>query len=70
MIDGTSALQLNTSADPVLIKDQPCDAVWTPKQHYMIVQKLLAYGCKYIKGRDEYTLLKEIVVSFHPYAVQ
>lgn len=63
MIDGTSALQLNTSAAPVLITDQPCDAVWTPEQHYMIVQKLLTYGCKYIKGRDEYTLLKEIVVS-------
>ena len=66
MIDGTSALQLNTSAAPVLITDQPCDAVWTPEQHYMIVQKLLEYGCKYIKDRDEYTLLKEIVVSGSP----
>ena len=63
MIDGTSALQMNTCAAPALIKDQPFDSVWTPKQHYMIVQKLLEYGCKYIKGRDEYTLLKEIVVS-------
>ncbi len=63
MIDGTSALQLNTSAAPVLIKDQSCDVVWTPEQHYTIVQKLLTYECEYIKGRDEYTLLKEIVVS-------
>ena len=63
MIDGTSALQLNTSVAPVLIKDQPLDVIWTPEQHYTIVQKLLAYGCEYIKGRDEYTLLKEIVVS-------
>ena len=63
MIDGTSALQMNTSAAPAFIKDQPFDAVWTPKQHYMIVQKLMEYGCEYIKGRDEYTLLKEIVVS-------
>ena len=63
MIDGTSALQLNTSVTPALIKDQPCDAVWSSEQHYMIVQKLLEYGCEYIKGRDEYTLMKEIVVS-------
>ena len=63
MINGTSALQLNTPVAPFLIKDQSCDVIWTAKQHYMIVQKLLKYGCEYIKGRDEYTLLKEIVVS-------
>ena len=63
MIDGTSALQLNTPIAPFLIKDQSCDVIWTAEQHYMIVQKLLKYGCEYIKGRDEYTLLKEIVVS-------
>ena len=63
MINGTSALQLNTPVAPFLIKDQSCDVIWTAEQHYMIVQKLLKYGCEYIKGRDEYTLLKEIVVS-------
>ena len=45
MIDGTSALQLNTPVAPFLIKDQSCDVIWTAEQHYMIVQKLLKYGC-------------------------
>ena len=61
MINGTSALQQNSLVEPILIKDQLFDVVWTLDQHNKIVQKLLSYGCEYIKGREEYTLLKEVV---------
>lgn len=37
------------------------DIIWNFNQHSFIVQELLNYGCKYINGRDEYTLLKEVV---------
>ncbi len=37
------------------------DIVWTREQHYEIVKSLLKFGCTYVKGREEYTLLKEIV---------
>ena len=39
----------------------PDDKPWTLEQHNDIVQRLLDYGCEYIKGRDEYTLLKEVI---------
>jgi len=39
------------------------DAVWTMDQHNMIVERLIKHGCEYLKGREEYTLLKEVVVS-------
>ncbi len=35
--------------------------IWTFDQHTEIVRALQNYGCEYLKGRDEYTLLKEIV---------
>ena len=63
MIDGTSALQLHTLPCPVLTKNQPSEEIWTAQQHYTIVQKLLKYRCAYVRGRDEYTLLKEFAVS-------
>lgn len=37
------------------------DIIWSFNQHSLIIQELLNYDCKYIKGRDEYTLLKEVV---------
>ncbi|MCR5776273.1 MAG: hypothetical protein K6G84_02520 [Lachnospiraceae bacterium] len=61
MINGTSALQVDT--DALTVYEPKFDAIWTTDQHYAIVQKLINYGCEYIKGRDEYTLLKEVVVS-------
>ncbi|MCR5775809.1 MAG: hypothetical protein K6G84_00115 [Lachnospiraceae bacterium] len=61
MINGTSALQLDTDIFPAY--KSKFDAIWTTDQHYEIVQKLINYGCEYIKGREEYTLLKELMVS-------
>ena len=59
MTDGTSALQLQnqTSADVHLLPI----TVWSIDQHSEIVSALQAYGCEYLKSRDEYTLLKEVV---------
>ena len=37
------------------------DDGWTFDQYSAIVQALQAYGCEYLKGREEYTLLKEVV---------
>ena len=36
--------------------------IWTQEQHYLIVQTLMNYGCEYVKGREEYTLLKQILI--------
>ena len=61
MVDGTSALKLNPIA--TIVKSEPIDVVWTLDQHSEIIRKLQAYGCEYLKGREEYTLLKEVMVS-------
>ncbi len=61
MIDGTSALQLESYAHHNPHRTPITQ--WTLDQHFEIIQALLTYGCKYLKGREEYTLLKEIVVS-------
>lgn len=58
MIDGTSALQLNQKSADVHVLPI---TVWSMNQHSEIVSALQAYGCEYLKGRDEYTLLKEVV---------
>ena len=39
------------------------DIEWTFDQHSGIVSALQRHGCVYLKGREEYTLLKEEVVS-------
>lgn len=36
---------------------------WTAEEYELIVQELLSYGCIYLKGREEYTLFKEILTS-------
>lgn len=36
--------------------------LWTNDEYYDIVDKLKDYGCMYIKGREEYILLKEEVI--------
>lgn len=57
MINGTSALQLDTDIFPAY--KPKFDAIWTTDQHYEIVQKLINYGCEYIKDREEYTLERQ-----------
>lgn len=34
---------------------------WTLDQHTAIVEELIKHGCTYIKGRDEYSLLKQVI---------
>ena len=37
------------------------DIDWSFEQHTSIVRALTQHGCQYLKGRNEYTLLKEVV---------
>ena len=64
MFQGSLALK-KTPGYPAYISGEGNygDIVWTREQHYEIVKSLLKIGCTYVKGREEYTLLKEIVVS-------
>ena len=62
MFEGTSALQPNIANAPFPAGDYYQDAEWTLDQHSYIAQALQQYGCSYLKGRDEYTLLKEVVL--------
>ena len=49
-------------AGQVLLPEaRPRILIWTQEQHYLIVQTLLNYGCEYVKGREEYTLLKQVL---------
>lgn len=59
IIDGTSALPLQSQIKSS-IQVMPI-TVWSLEQHSSIIEALLRYGCEYIKGRNEYTLLKEVV---------
>ena len=54
MIDRTSALQISPDIVPAAL-------IWTQEQHFQIVQTLINFGCEYVKGREEYTLLKQIL---------
>lgn len=62
MIDGNLALKIEPASMPVLIHENHLlDVVWTQDDHSAIVQTLQQHGCQYLKGREEYTLLKEVV---------
>lgn len=61
MIVGTSALPLQNIEQPNNLELPITE--WSFEQHIEIVEALKRYGCEYLKGRDEYTLLKEVVVS-------
>ena len=62
MIDGNLALKIEPASMPVLIHENHLlDVVWTQDDHSAIVQALQQHGCQYLKGREEYTLLKEVV---------
>ena len=65
MLEGSLALQKMPEFHTLSFNgyEHEADVVWTQGQHNMIVRKLLSYGCAYVKGREEYTLLKEILVS-------
>ena len=64
MTNGTSALSLDEKTAGGLVP-HPDPAArrgeWSFGQHLRIVEALKAYGCEYLNGREEYTLLKEIV---------
>ena len=63
MIDGNLALQTIPGSRPSLIKNVLPNIIWSFDQHTEIVRTLQKHGCEYLKGRDEYTLLKETLVS-------
>ena len=63
MIDGNLALQTIPGSRPSLIKYELPNIIWSFDQHTEIVRTLQNHGCEYLKGRDEYTLLKETLVS-------
>ena len=63
MIDGNLALQTIPGSRPSLIKNVLPNIIWSFDQHTEIVRTLQNHGCEYLKGRDEYTLLKETLVS-------
>lgn len=59
MVDGTSALKFNNNLSPV--SQDGYITSWTWDEYWMISQKLKQHGCAYLKGREEYILLKEVV---------
>ncbi len=62
MINGNLALQIIPETMPTLVKiTELPDIEWTFDQHTAIVRALTEHGCLYLKGRNEYTLLKEVV---------
>jgi len=61
MIDGNLALQLTPETEPHEICRELQDIKWSLDQHSAIVNTLTKHGCQYLKGREEYTLLKEVV---------
>ncbi len=64
MIDGNLALQIIPEAKPAVINmPELPDIEWSFDQHTAIVRALTQHGCQYLKGRNEYTLLKEVVSS-------
>ena len=62
MIYGNLALKIVPAARPTVINmPEIRDIEWSFDQHTAIVRALIRYGCQYLKGRNEYTLLKEVV---------
>ena len=62
MIQGTSVKQLVPRANLTVINTpELSDIEWSFDQHAAIVRALTEHGCQYLKGRNEYTLLKEVV---------
>ncbi len=62
MINGNLALQIYPETNPTAFSStELSDIEWTFDQHASIVRTLTNYGCQYLKGRNEYTLLKEVV---------
>ena len=62
MFEGTCALQTIPGSNPLYFhRAQPPSDRWSQDQHAGIVSALQDNGCEYLKGRDEYTLLREIV---------
>lgn len=62
MIDGNLAIKIIPESKPTIINMPELPYIeWTFEQHTAIVSALTRHGCQYLKGRDEYTLLKEEV---------
>lgn len=63
MIYGTAALQPVPASIPFqLINPSVEENGWTFDQHTQIVRALQNYGCEYLKGRNEYALLKQVLM--------
>ncbi len=60
MIDGTSALNIQQNNSKIIEGNLINN--WSFDQYYMISDELQRYGCKYIVGRNEYVLLREIII--------
>lgn len=58
MIDGNLALKIIPRYDPQIFTS---DIEWTAQQYVEIITALAKNGCQYLKSRNEYTLLKEVV---------
>ncbi len=60
MVQGNLALKI---INPTLINEEAelSNIEWTFDQHTAIVNALIQNGCQYLKGRSEYTLVKEVV---------
>ena len=53
----------NRNENNILLNNNKTSIIsWTFEQHTDIVKALQKHGCEYIKGRDEYSLLKEVVL--------
>ena len=64
MIYGTAALKTTSGPIPVHLIDLSIDENgWTFDQHTHIVRALQNYGCEYLKGRNEYALLKQVLMA-------
>ena len=64
MTYGATAVQPIPKSLPFqLISHSAEENEWTFDQHTHIVQALRNYGCEYLKGRDEYALLKQVLIS-------
>lgn len=63
MIKGNLALINEPEKNLSIYNEEFTDIVWSWEDYWQIIEKLKSFGCEYVKGREEYTLFKEIVVS-------